>query len=96
MGARAWPSGGLCPSPDCLGCGTRFAQTVLAPTEGSGLGRSLARRRPEVAPCDGAGRNAKKEKGGRLGNRSHHHLRIPVIPKPFDCFFQGRLRWGLG
>ena len=32
MGARAWPFGCLCPGPDCLGCGTRFAQTVLAPT----------------------------------------------------------------
>ena len=31
MGARAWPSGCLCPGPVCLGCGTRFAQTVLAP-----------------------------------------------------------------
>ena len=29
MGARAWPFGGLCPGPVCLGCGTRFAQTVL-------------------------------------------------------------------
>ena len=25
------PGGCLCHSPDCLGCGTRFAQTVLAP-----------------------------------------------------------------
>ena len=40
------PRGCLCPSPDCLGCGTRFAQTVLAPKiEFSGLGRSHARRR---------------------------------------------------
>ena len=31
IGAQAWPFGCLCPSPDCLGCGTRFAQTVLAP-----------------------------------------------------------------
>ena len=31
MGARAWPFGSLRPSPVCLGCGTRFAQTVLAP-----------------------------------------------------------------
>ena len=31
MGARAWPFGSLRPSPDGLGCGTRFAQTVLAP-----------------------------------------------------------------
>ena len=38
MGARAWPSGCLCPSPDCLGCGTRFAQTVLAPNRGRDRG----------------------------------------------------------
>ena len=50
MGARAWPFGALRPSPDCLGCGTRFAQTVLATQLGSGPGRSHARRRPEVAP----------------------------------------------
>ena len=31
MGAQAWPFGGLCPGPEGLGCGTRFAQTVLAP-----------------------------------------------------------------
>ena len=31
MGARTWPSGCLCRGPDYLGCGTRFAQTVLAP-----------------------------------------------------------------
>ena len=55
IGARAWPFGFLCPSPDFLGCGTRFAQTVLAPQLISGLGRSLARRRLEVAPFDGAG-----------------------------------------
>ena len=59
MGARAWPFGGLCPGPVCLGCGTRFAQTVLAPTQGSGLGRSHARRRLEVAPWDGAGTTTK-------------------------------------
>ena len=55
MGARAWPFGGLCPGPDFLGCGTRFAQTVLASQLVSGLGRSHARRRLEVAPCDGGG-----------------------------------------
>ena len=46
MGARARPFGCLCPDPVCLGCGTRFAQTVLASQLGSGPGRSLARRRP--------------------------------------------------
>ena len=46
MGARAWPFGGLCPGPVCLGCGTRFAQTVLAPTSNSGPWRSHAWRRP--------------------------------------------------
>ncbi len=60
MGARAWPSGGLCPSPEGLGCGTRFAQTVLASTSDSGPGRSLARRRHEVVPWDGGGMNAKQ------------------------------------
>ena len=64
MGARAWPFGGLCPGPVCLGCGTRFAQTVLAPTLGSGPGRSHARWRPEVAPWDGAGTNARGKEGG--------------------------------
>ena len=38
MGARAWPFGCLCPSPDFLGCGTRFAQTVLAPQLDFGTG----------------------------------------------------------
>ncbi len=50
MGARAWPSGCLCPSPDCLGCGTRFAQTVLAPQTEFGTG---AQPRPQ-APGNGA------------------------------------------
>ncbi len=54
MGARARPFGCLCPNPDYLGCGTRFAQTVLAPILDSGPGRSRARRRPLVAPWDGA------------------------------------------
>ena len=54
MGARAWPFGCLCHGPDFLGCGTRFAQTVLASISASGLGRSRARRRLEVAPFDGA------------------------------------------
>ena len=51
MGARAvalWVP--LRRGPVCLGCGTRCAQTVLAPTNrASGLGRSHAWRRPEVA-----------------------------------------------
>ncbi len=55
MGARAWPSGGLCPGPEGLGCGTRFAQTVLAPISDSRPGRSHARRRHEVARWDRAG-----------------------------------------
>ena len=38
MGARAWPLGGLCPGPEGEGCGTRFAQTVLAPKQESGPG----------------------------------------------------------
>ncbi len=54
IGARASPSGCLCPSPGCLGCGTRFAQTVLAPEEVTGLGRSHARRRREMKPFVGA------------------------------------------
>ena len=62
MGAQAWPFGCLCPSPDFLGCGTRFAQTVLAPKQVSGLRRSHARRRREVARWDHAGKNAKKRK----------------------------------
>ena len=49
IGARAWPFGCLCPSPDCLGCGTRFAQTVLASKTISGPGHSHARRRRELA-----------------------------------------------
>ena len=45
MGARAWPSGCLRPSPDCEGCGTRFAQTVLAPQLDFGTG---AQPRPQA------------------------------------------------
>ena len=45
MGARAWPSGCLCPSPEFLGCGTRFAQTVLAPQLDFGTG---AQPRPQA------------------------------------------------
>ena len=63
MGARAWPFGGLCPGPVCLGCGTRFAQTVLAPTSNSGPGHSHAWRRPGVAPWD-ARYTCKSKKGG--------------------------------
>ena len=37
---------------------------VLATTSASGLGRSHARRRPEVAPWDGGGITTKEE-GGR-------------------------------
>ena len=48
MGAQAWPFGCLCPGPEGLGCGTRFAQTVLALISNSGLGRSLAWRRPGI------------------------------------------------
>ena len=66
MGARAWPFGGLCPSPDGLGCGTRYAQTVLAPISDSGPGRSYARRRPDVAPCDGALQLPKTKGEGRI------------------------------
>ena len=47
MGARAWPFGGLCPGPDCEGCGTRFAQTVLAPQLDLGTG---AQPRPQALP----------------------------------------------
>ena len=69
MGARARPFGCLCPGPVCLGCGTRFAQTVLASQLGSGPGRSLARRRLEVAPWNGAGRNANyKDTGSSITN----------------------------
>ena len=53
MGARAWPFGGLCPSPDCLGCGTRCAQTVLATQLDFGTG---AQPRPQ-APGNGAMRS---------------------------------------
>ena len=63
MGARARPFGCLCPGPVCLGCGTRFAQTVLASQLGSGPGRSLARRRLEVAPWNGAGITTKENDG---------------------------------
>ena len=45
IGARAWPSRCLCHSPSGQGCGTRFAQTVLAAKQLSGLERSHARRR---------------------------------------------------
>ena len=47
MGAQAGPFGCLCPGPDGLGCGTRFAQTVLAHTSASGPGRSYA---PQALP----------------------------------------------
>jgi len=45
-------SGYACSANPTYGCGTRFAQTVLAPTDVSGLGRSHARRdflKPSVA-----------------------------------------------
>ncbi len=49
-----WRPGGapqrgcLCPGPWCVGCGTRCAQTVLAPKmEGTGPGHSPARRRQD-------------------------------------------------
>ena len=48
MGAQAWPFGCLCLGPDCLGCGTRFAQTVLAPISASGLGRSRRLEAPWI------------------------------------------------
>ena len=63
MGARAWPSGYLCPRPTCVGGGTRFAQTVLAPKQGPGPGgrqdrdkgddgiSRVARTDREAAPC---------------------------------------------
>ncbi len=66
MGARAWPFGCLCPGPDGLGCGTRFALTVLASISDSGPGRCLAWRRPEVAPCDGALQLLKTKGEGRM------------------------------
>ena len=82
IGAQAWPFGCLCPGPDCEGCGTRFAQTVLAPNWISGLRRSLARRRPEVAPCDGAGRKTNyKVVVGRVSRRRNPTIRwsLPVL-----------------
>ena len=45
IGARAGPSGCLRPGPDCEGCGTRFAQTVLAPQLDFGTG---AQPRPQA------------------------------------------------
>ncbi len=43
------PRGCLCPGPGYVGCGTRCAQTVLAPKQDSGPGRSHARRRRDKA-----------------------------------------------
>ena len=67
MGARARPSGCLCPSPE------RFRAAELAslrqsspPQLISGLGRSLAHRRLEVAPFDGAGGNVKTKDNYQL------------------------------
>ena len=58
MGAQAWPFGGLCPGPEGWGCGTRCAQTVLAPISNSGLGRSLAWRRHGLTDRHGLRRHA--------------------------------------
>ena len=68
IGARAWPSGCLGRSPSGQGCGTRFAQTVLAPTSAAGLRRSHARRHRDVAPWDGALRRRKKNPGSSMKN----------------------------
>ena len=46
----------------------------------------------EKARMTGGGKARMTEGGaGRIA-----HLRIPVIPKPFDRFFQGYFRRGLG
>ena len=55
------------PRSQLLGCGTRFAQTVLAPTSGSGPGRSCALRRHEGAAWDGGGTKG-KGKGNDAGS----------------------------
>ena len=60
IGARAWPFGCLCPGPERLGLRNSLRSNSPRPSlQSSGLGRSLARRRHEVAPFDGAGGNAK-------------------------------------
>ena len=64
MGAQAWPFGGLCPGPAGLGCGTRFAQTVLASILSSGPGRSHARRRPGYGAM-GWRATTTRDEGGR-------------------------------
>ena len=61
MGARAWPFGSLRPSPVCLGCGTRFAQTVLAPKS--------VRDRGAATPA-GAGRHTLASQQGWRGLQS--------------------------
>ena len=45
MGARAWPFGCLCPSPERLGLRNSLRSNSPRPQQSSGLGRSLARRR---------------------------------------------------
>ena len=55
MGAQAWPFGGLCPGPAGLGCGTRFAQTVLASTHQlRDRGAASPAGALDMAPWDGA------------------------------------------
>ena len=60
------PSGAFARS-QLLGCGTRFAQTVLAPISASGPGRSCALRRHEGAAWDGGGTKG-KGKGNDAGS----------------------------
>ena len=67
MGARARPFGCLCPGPERLGLRNSLrSDSPRHHTRISGLGRSRARRRPEVAPWDGAGDKYKSKDTGSL------------------------------
>ena len=88
-GARAWPFGGLCPGPDGEGCGTRCAQTVLAPISNSGPGRSHARRCFHLTPALsrlGRGKNSGMRGGGLTGERSFTYdpLAMPSLAFSFE------------
>ena len=83
MGARAWPFGAFAPVPKGLGCGTRCAQTVLAPISNSGPGRSLARRRLGVAPWDGALQlhNTKTKERKKRHGMARGHMQKTLDPR---------------
>ena len=96
MGAQAWPFGCLCPGPEGLGCGTRFAQTVLAPTLNSGPGRSHAWRRPGFGAMGWRDCKTTRSTTTTKDERSFALLGLaagqPLVGPPHEWVFIGCLR----